>query len=68
MLIASLSLLSAGIVEVARLRTKETVTNKISNLNVTGRDISIFYQIPQFGLMGISEIFVLITGMYPGYT
>ena len=62
MLIASLALISAGMVEVYRKRCPRLEINIISDMNVTGRDISIFYQIPQFGLMGISEIFVMITG------
>lgn len=62
MFIASLSLASAGIVEVFRIKAKKSINNTISELTVVGRDISIFYQVPQFGLMGISEILVLITG------
>ena len=64
MLIASLALLSAGLVEVYRIRNRKLENNTISDMTVTGHDISIFYQIPQFGLMGISEVFVMITGEY----
>ena len=62
MFIASLALVSAGVVESYRMNVPKTANNSISDLTVMGRDISIFYQIPQFGLMGISEVFVMITG------
>ena len=55
-------MISAGIVELNRKNSNATVTNKISDITVEGNDIPIFWQIPQFGLIGISEIFVLMTG------
>ena len=62
MFIGSLAMVSAGIVELERKKAKENVTNEISRITVAGNDISVFWQIPQFGLIGISEIFVLMTG------
>ena len=63
MFIASLALVAAGTVETFRRgEHRLAVNNSISGMNVTGADMSIFWQIPQFGLMAISEIFVLITG------
>ena len=55
-------MISAGIVELKRKEATGTVKNKISNITVVGNNIPILWQIPQFGLIGISEIFVLMTG------
>ena len=62
MFIASLALVSAGVVENCRMDVPRSWNNSIGKVVVVGRDISILYQIPQFGLMGISEVFVMITG------
>ena len=62
MSIASLAFISAGCVELKRINTNATVVNFISRRNVIANDISIWYQIPQYALIGISEIFVLMTG------
>ena len=61
-------MVSAGVVELHRKETNATWINHINNLNITAKDVSIFLQVPQYGLMGISEIFVLITGTVIGIT
>ena len=57
---------AAGIVEMKRLASLvSNETNKIGlfdNRSIPCRELSIFWQLPQYGLMGISEIFVMITG------
>jgi len=67
MFIASLALVSAGVVENCRMDVPRSWNNSIGKVVVVGRDISILYQIPQFGLMGISEVFVMITGLEFAY-
>lgn len=67
MSIASLAFISAGCVELKRINTNATVVNFISRRNVIANDISIWYQIPQYALIGISEIFVLMTGLEFAY-
>ncbi len=62
MVLASLAMVSAGLVEVKRQNTKNTTNNTINSKTVIAADLTIFYQVPQFMLIGISEIFVLITG------
>ena len=64
MFIASLAMLSAAILDKERFYEPTMVINKISKYSVTGRKVTIFAQVAQFGLMGISEIFVMITGDY----
>lgn len=63
MLLASVSMVSAGTVEYFRLQTNSTTVNHVfGNKTIEARNMTIWYQIPQYGLMGMSEIFVLITG------
>lgn len=60
---ASVSMVSAGTVEYFRLQTNSTTVNHVfGNKTIEARNMTIWYQIPQYGLMGMSEIFVLITG------
>ena len=64
MLLATFSMLSAGTVEYFRQQTNSTYINYVNHdVNITARDMDVLYQIPQYTLMGISEIFVLITGL-----
>eukprot|EP00794_Sanderia_malayensis_P013920 gene13920-15372_t len=67
MLLASCAMLSAGLVEVKRLSVNATTINHINDKYVIATDMSIFYQIPQFVLIGVSEIFVLMTGLEFAY-
>lgn len=68
MLLASVSMVSAGTVEYFRLQTNSTTVNHVfGNKTIEARNMTIWYQIPQYGLMGMSEIFVLITGLEFAY-
>jgi len=68
MLLGSFAMISGGVVEHFRLQTNTYVNNTInSNIVVCGKDIPIWYQIPQYGLMGLSEIFTLIAGLEYAY-
>lgn len=64
MVFASLAMVSAGVVEEHRESIVGNITNHINgdNVKISAKDMDIWYQIPQYVLLGISEIFVLITG------
>lgn len=66
MLLASGSMLAAGLVEMHRIDIPASnctnVFNKEANLIIACKDMPIWYQFPQYFCLGISEIFVLITG------
>ena len=50
----------AGGVEIARLHS-DCVNQTIAGANYTAC-MSIYYQIPQYGLIGISEVFASVAG------
>ena len=63
MILGALSLYAAGTVEYYRVNNKNIVINTFDkNITVKGVNMTIFYQIPQYMLMGLSEIFVIIAG------
>ena len=64
MILASFSVSAAGVVELFRQDERfEGITNHVNgNITINGTDLTILYQFPQYGLMGFSEIFVLIAG------
>ena len=69
MVFASLAMVSAGVVEEYRETDHyRNITNTINGngdyigKTILAKDMPIWYQIPQYVLLGISEIFVLITG------
>lgn len=65
MLFAASALAVAGFVEIKRRKTFEDGmwhSQKLFNKNVNASDMPIFYQIPQFMLIGTSEVFTSITG------
>lgn len=64
-LIACLSIVAAGFVEifvVNKLKTNETVIQTVNGQNVTAARLSVFWQIPQYVLVGISEVFAVVAG------
>ncbi|EDO33176.1 predicted protein, partial [Nematostella vectensis] len=71
MLFAAASVAVAGLVEIERKRMfrdgqwhTSTMFNKTHNVS----DMSIFYQVPQFMLIGTSEVFTSITGLEFAYS
>ena len=54
------SMVVAGGVEIARLQS-DCVNQTIAEANYTAC-MSIYYQIPQYGLIGISEVFASVAG------
>lgn len=68
MFLASGSMIAAGLVEMDRLHAPGNCTNHLNNQNKMSltskcKEVEIWLQIPQYFCLGISEIFVLITGM-----
>ncbi|XP_035208785.1 solute carrier family 15 member 4-like [Stegodyphus dumicola] len=66
MVCATLSMFIAGGIEIWRLdfiHNKHTVNQTIENTLYVAADLSIFWQIPQYSLIGISEVFTSVSGM-----
>ena len=55
------SMVVAGGVEIARLNSHHCVNQSIAGMNYTAC-MSFYYQIPQYGLIGISEVFASVAG------
>ena len=55
------SMIAAGIVEIER-RNSQSCTNQTISDKTYNACLSIFYQIPQYGLIGISEVFASVAG------
>ena len=55
------SMIVAGVVEIERVESQDCVNHTISNQNYSAC-LSIYYQIPQYGLIGISEVFASVAG------
>ena len=63
------SMVVAGIVEIKRRNYDDhhCVTQTIANVNYTAC-MSIYYQIPQYGLIGVSEVFASVAGKYLSFS
>ena len=61
MLLAMLSVLVAGILEIYRKKDL-SVNQTLFHDHFNASSISVFAQIPQFTLIGVSEVFTSITG------
>ncbi|XP_013392509.1 solute carrier family 15 member 4 [Lingula anatina] len=71
MVLATLSVVVAGFVEVARrdeLQVYGGIVQTISNVQYNASSISIFWQVPQFTLIGASEVFASISGLEFAYS
>ena len=55
------SMVVAGGVEIARQKSQSCTIQAIAGINYTAC-MSIYYQIPQYGLIGISEVFASVAG------
>lgn len=63
MLFASASMLWAGRLEWSRVEQCCTLQQRVGEVNGTlVSSMSIFYQIPQFTLIGVSEVFTVVAG------
>ena len=61
------SMVVAGIVEIKRRDSHHCVNQTIANVNYTAC-MSIYYQIPQYGLIGVSEVFASVAGKYLSFS
>ena len=64
MLFAVASVCVAGVVEIERKRSGSFFTQTAFNVTTNASSMSIFYQVPQFILIGTSEVFTSITGRF----
>ena len=65
MLLAAASVVVAGVVEIKRRNTWHHgghITQEVFDKNLTASSLSIFWQVPQFMLIGSSEVLTSITG------
>ena len=68
LLFAAGSVVLAGIIEFRRkdvIKTQGTITQHVFHRYVNASNMSVFYQVPQYILLGTSEAFVSVTGRAP---
>lgn len=66
MILATCSVLVAAFVEIERKRIMSdggNFTQTLASENFTAANLSVFVQIPQFALIGASEVFTSVTGI-----
>lgn len=63
MILASFSVIAAGVLEIVRKEYPMT-SQIIANHSFNASSVSVFAQIPQFTLFGASEVFTSVSGMF----
>ena len=67
MVITTLSMVCAGGIELLRVDQCCMEQHRLPDNNITiVSNITIFYQVPQYALIGLSEVFTSVTGKYRG--
>lgn len=66
MIFAAISVLVAGIVEKYR-KTYLSIDQSLFNRQYNASTLSVFVQVPQFALIGMSEVFTSIGGKISGF-
>ena len=68
LLFAAGSVLLAGIIEIGRKDVNGSIQQDVFNSSVNASTLSVFYQVPQYILIGTSEALVSVTGRAPSGT
>ncbi|ESO87044.1 hypothetical protein LOTGIDRAFT_229242 [Lottia gigantea] len=71
MILAALSVTVAGIVEIYRKKDLETnggFIQELADKNFNASTLSVFIQVPQFALVGASEVFASVSGLEFAFT
>ena len=66
MILATLAMVYAGVIEIIRkdhIKHHGSVEQSLSNQMFNASKLSMFVQIPEFALIGTSEVFTVISGM-----
>lgn len=66
--LATAGVLCAGLVEVLRLsrvHSGHILVQRVAGREIVAADLSVFWQIPQYALIGASEVFAATTGAQP---
>ena len=62
MLLAAASVVLAGVIEMKRRETGHFQKQKVFDKSLSASTLNVFWQVPQFALIGLSEVLTSITG------
>ena len=62
MLLAAASVVLAGVIEMKRRETGHFQKQKVFDKHLNASTLNVFWQVPQFALIGLSEVLTSITG------